>query len=344
MSGDSSEEKTEKPSAKKLRDARKRGEVAKSTELASSASMLAGLLTVIAMSDSISKRLSEFFLAVERSFERLEKDVLINLVQEALYLVGWLSSPPLAVASAVFLLTLWLQIGTVLSLDPLIPKLQRINPASGLKNLFSTKTVMQFLIMALKALVIGVAVVIIGLRLLPDAIRVIHADIGAALEVVQYGLMQLLLWCGSFFVMLGFADLGFQRWQYLRDQRMSKTELKREIKEQQGGNAQKAERQRVAQEPLQEEMLKYLGYASLLLRHGDGRLVVFTYRAKIHPLPIYLLRATGAFALTVRDAVERHRVTQVQDDALLEEVYPQVVNFTPMLPSMAPAVMAYIAK
>ena len=344
MSGESSEEKTEKPSAKKLRDARKRGEVAKSTELASSASMLAGLLTVIAMSDSMSKRLSELYLAVERSFERLEKDVLLNLVQEALYLVGWLSLPPLAVAAAVDLLALWLQTGTVLSLDPLLPKLQRINPASGLKNLFSAKTLVQFLIMALKTLVIGVAVVIIGLRLMPDAIRVIHADIGAALEVVQYGLMQLLLWCGSFFVMLGFADLGFQRWQYLRDQRMTKTELKRERKEQHGDNAQKAERRRVAQEPSQENLLKYLSHASLVLRHGDGRLIVFIYRAKVHPLPIYLLRATGAFALTVSDAVERHRVRQVRDDALLEELYHQVQYSTPMLPSMAPAVMAYIAK
>ena len=344
MSGDSSEEKTEKPSAKKLRDARKRGEVAKSTELAYSASMLAGLITVITLIESMSKRLSDLFLAVERSFERLEKDVLLNLTQEALYLAGWLSLPPLGVAAAVGLIALWLQTGTVLSLDPVIPKLERINPASGLKNLFSMKTLVQFLMMASKALVIGVAVVIIGLRLMPDAIRVIHADIGAALEVVQYGLMQLLLWCGSLFLLLGFADLGFQRWQYLRDQRMSKTELKRERKEQQGDGSQKAERRRVAQEPSQEDLLKYMRFASLLLRHGDGRLIVFINRPQASPLPIYLLRATDGFALTVRAAAERNRVPQVQDDALLEALYPQVDTANPMTPSMAPAVMAHIAR
>lgn len=344
MSGDSSEEKTEKPSDKKLRDARKRGEVPKSTELAASASMLAGLVTVIALSEYTAQRLAALFLAVERSFERLENDVLLNLVQEALYLVGWLSLPPLGVAAGVGLLALWLQTGTVLSADPVIPKLERINPASGLKNLVSMKTLAQFLMMALKALVIGAAVVIIGLRLMPDAIRVIHADIGAALEVVQYGLMQLLLWCGSLFVMLGFADLGFQRWQFLRDQRMSKTELKRENKEQQGDAHQKGERRRVAQEPSRKELLQYMGAASLVLHHGDGRLVVFIYRPAVSPTPIYLLRATGEFALIVRAAAERNRVPQVQDDALLEAVYPQVETGSPMTPWMAPAVMAHIAK
>jgi type III secretory pathway component EscU len=344
MSGDSSEEKTEKPSAKKLRDARKRGEVAKSAELAASASMLAGLVTVITLIDSMSKRLADLFLAVERSFERLEKEVLLNVVQEALYLVGWLSLPPLGVAAAVGLIALWLQTGTVLSLDPVIPKLERINPASGLKNLVSMKTLVQFLMMASKSLVIGVAVVIIGLRLMPDAIRVIHADIGAALEVVQYGLMQLMLWCGSLFLLLGFADLGFQRWQYLRDQRMSKTELKRETKEQQGDGTQKAERKRVAQEPPQEELLKYLRFASLVVRHDDGRLIVFINRPEASPLPIYLLRATGAFALTVKAAAERNRTPQVRDDALLEALYHQVVTASPMRASMAPDVMAHIAK
>jgi flagellar biosynthesis protein FlhB len=344
MSGDSSEEKTEKPSAKKLRDARERGEVAKSTELASSASMLAGLVTVIALSESTAQRLAALFLAVERSFARLENDVMLNLAQEALFLMGWLSLPPLAVAAGVGLLALWLQTGTLLSLDPLIPKLERINPASGLKNLVSMKTLVQFLMMSLKALVIGAAVVIVGLRLMPDAIRVIHADIGAALEVVQYGLMQLLLWCGSLFVMLGFADLGFQRWQYQRDQRMSKTELKRENKEQQGDGHQKAERRRVSQEPSREDLLQYMRAASLLLRHGDGRIVVFVYRPAASPTPIYLLRATGAFALTVRASAERNRVPQVQDDALLEALYSQVETASPMMPSMAPPVMAYIAR
>ena len=344
MSGDSSEEKTEKPSAKKLKDARKRGEVAKSTELAASASMLAGLVTVIALSESTAKQLSELFLAVERSFERLENDVLLNLVQEALYLVGWLSLPPLGVAAVVGLVALWLQTGTVLSADPVIPKLERINPVSGLKNLMSMKTLAQFLMMVLKTLVVGAAVVIVGLRLIPDAIRVIHADIGAALEVVQYGLTQLLLWCGSLFVIMGFADLGFQRWQFLRDQRMSKTELKREHKEQQGDGTQKAERRRVAQEPSREDLLRYMRAASLVLLHRNGRLIVFIYRPDAGNLPIYLLRATDEFALKVRAAAERHRVPQVQDDALLEALYPRVETANPMAPAMAPQVLAHIAK
>jgi flagellar biosynthesis protein FlhB len=344
MSGDSSEDKTEQASAKKLRDAHDKGQVAKSAELASSLSMLAGLMVVMAMAPWFAHQLADLFLAIERALDVPEPYALKALIFESLLLILIASLPAVAVAAGVNLLALWLQTGTVFSLDPLMPKLERLNPVSGLKNLFSMKSLVQFAQMLIKTAIVGIAVGLIALRLLPDAIRVIHADMGAALEVVKVGLTQLLLWCGGLFVMLGCADFGFQRWQFLRDQRMSKTEVKREHKEQQGDGQLKSERKRLGHEPLRDEQLKYMNMASLVLRHSDGRLVVLIYRPTAHALPLYLLRAKGEFADTVLEVASKQKVALVHDDALLASLYPGVQIASPIQAGLAPEVMAHLKR
>jgi flagellar biosynthesis protein FlhB len=322
MANDSSEEKTEQPSAKKLREARKKGQVPKSTDLSGALSILAGLLTLIALVPWIGSRLAILFLAVERTIVSVELNAALGVMVEGLKLIGLVSLVPTAVTAVVFTVSLWLQTGAVFSLDPSMPKLQNLNPVSGLKKLFSAKTLVQFVQMVLKTAIIGAAVVLVLLQILPDAIRVIHADVGAALEVVKTALMHVFIWCGSFFVLLGVVDLLFQRWQFMRDQRMSKTEVKRELKEDEGDQHIKAERKRGSQEPGFDEQLKYMRVASIVYMHSDGRLVVLAYRPRVHEMPLYVLRAKGEAAAQTLKAAQQHKVPTRIDDAVVEGLYP----------------------
>ena len=344
MSGDSSEEKTEKPSSKKLLDAHKKGQVGKSTELSTGLSLLATLLVVMSMTPWFVQHLADYFLAVERSFTSLDRSAVKALALEGVKLVGIASLLPLLVAALVFTLSMWLQTGTIFSLDPMTPKLERMNPVDGLKKLASMKSLVQFGLMLLKSAIVGGAVTLVCLRLMPDAIRVIHAGMGAALEVARVALTQLLTWCGALFVILGAADLGYQRWQFLKEMRMSMTELKRENKEQQGDGHMKAERKRAGREPSREEQLKYMSMASLVLKHSDGRLVVLIYREDVHERPLYLLRATADSAATVYAEAARYRVKQVVDDALLTALYQGVQMGVPIQLGYVAGVMAHLSQ
>ena len=344
MSADSSEEKTEEASSKKLSDARDKGQVAKSTELAGGISLLAGLLVVMSMTPWFVRQVADFFLAVESALPVLDTAMAKALVYEGLKLAGLASLAPVVVAAVVFTLALWLQTGTLFSLDPVQPKLERLDPVQGLKKLASMKSLVQFMLLLLKSAIIGAAVTLVCLRVMPDAIRVIHADIGAALEVTRTALIHLLSWCGALFVMLGGADFGFQRWQFMKEMRMSKTELKREHKEQQGDGHLKAERKRAGREPGREEQLKYMSMASLLLRHSDGRLVVLICREDLHELPLYLLRAPADQTADVLAAASQHRVKQVLDDALLNALYPGVQMGSPIRRALAADVALHLAQ
>jgi flagellar biosynthesis protein FlhB len=163
MSGDSSEEKTEKPSAKKLNDAHKKGQVAKSTELSTGLSLLATLLVVMSLVPWFALKIAALFLAVERSFSSLDAYAVKSLIFESLILVGSASLIPLAVAAIVFTVSMWLQTGTVFSLDTVTPKLERLNPMEGLKKLVSMKSLVQFALMLLKSGIIGTAVALVCL-------------------------------------------------------------------------------------------------------------------------------------------------------------------------------------
>lgn len=345
MAGDSSEEKTEEPSAKKLRDARKKGQIPKSTDLSGALSLLAGLLSFIAIIPWSTTQVANLFLAIERTISSsLEPQAVKAVLLEGLKLSGLISLVPLVVCSVVFTASLWLQTGAVFSLDPSMPKIENLNPASGLKKLFSMKTLVQFVQMLLKTAIIGTAVGLVLFQIVPDAIRVIHADVGGALVVARSALMQMLIWCGLLFVVLGCIDLGFQRWQFTRDQRMSKSDVKREHKEDEGDAQIKGERKRSSQEPDFEEQLKYMRIASLVVKHSDGRVVVLVYRPTVHAQPIYVMRAKGQNANLTLEASRARKVAEIFDDPLAAALFPGMQTGLPISLSLSGAVIAHLRR
>ena len=344
MTQASSESKTEAPTRKRLRESRQRGLVAKSTELAGALSLLATLLCVVSMAPWAAKQLADFSLAVERSLQALTISTVQILVMQAMLLVAQLSLIPLSVAALVFVVSLWLQTGAVFSLELVKPSLERLNPVAGLKRLLSIKSLVQLLLMFVKASIIGTAGVLVCLNLLGDAVRVIYADAGAALAVANSALINLLLWCGGLFVLLGLLDLTYQRWQHLRDLRMSLSEVRREQKDDQGDGKLKSQRQSFVQEAPPREQLAFVHMASLVVADDTGRAVVLIYRPKQYPLPLFLVRGAGEFAKEILATAQQHKVLTVVDTSLLGALFPGAQTGSPMPSMHLDAVLAHIHR
>ncbi|MFY7941767.1 MAG: EscU/YscU/HrcU family type III secretion system export apparatus switch protein [Burkholderiaceae bacterium] len=340
---DSSGEKTEEPTPKKLRDAVKKGEVAKSAELSGSLSMLAALLCVLSMVGYSTRKLADLSLAVDRAFESLIPSTVLNLALESLKLLFNLSLLPLLVAAGVYTFSLWLQTGTIFSLDPVKPKIENLNPVQGLKKLFSMKSLVSFALMLLKTCIVGFAVFLVCRQILPDAIRAIHFDVGSALVVVRTALVHLLLWCGSVFVFLGVADFAYQKWQFLKDHRMSMSEVRREHKEDEGDPHIKAERKRMSSEEVAQDALEYIHLASLIVRDNESRLVVIIHRPKQFDFPLFLLRASGVDACKeVLSAARKHRPKMVTDPNLLARLFPVTVTGAPLNTELSKPVLQHL--
>lgn len=233
--GGESEDKTLPASAKKLRDARKKGQVAKSKDLVSAAVTLAAFGFVVMQWDSIALRFTGLIDRTgELSGEPLSRalPVLVSQIGEtAAMTIGPLL---LFLVLAVTLSSVISTGGLVLSVDPLLPKLQKLNPAQGVKNIVSTKGLLEVLNSLLKVALVGTIAFYVVRGTLQSLVDLPTCGLGCT-GLVLHGAMLPLAAAGILvFVVFGLADMFLQRWLFLREQRMSHTEKKNEHKNSEG--------------------------------------------------------------------------------------------------------------
>ncbi len=153
-----SAEKTEQPTAKKLRDARRQGQVVKSKEIVSSALILSLVALLMGFSDYYLEHLGKLLLLpaeyIDLPFRQALETILENLLQELLYLLA----PVLLVAALVVVLSHVGQYGFLLSLDSVKPDLKKINPVEGAKKIFSIRSLVEFLKSTLKVALLSLLV------------------------------------------------------------------------------------------------------------------------------------------------------------------------------------------
>lgn len=309
MSGDSSEEKTLPASPKKLRDARRRGEVPRSRDMVVAGSALAVILYLAVALPSIIERFEDMFADFSR---------LVPLPFRQALGIGWgvtvdgmtLILLPLlgaAAAGAIFGGLLATK-GPVLSMTPIAPRFDRINPAAGLKRMFRLSQLVELLKSALKIVVI-LAVFLLVMAYLADSLVSAPACGLRCLTGVSAALFGMLA-AAIIVVYLASAlfDMPLQARLFQRDMRMSMTEQRRERKDVEGDPHVES----ALKERRQESGSGVTGvrFASLLITDESGNCVGLRYVAGETPAPVIVCRAGGhpATALVTQARARNIRV------------------------------------
>ena len=234
MSG-GSEDKNLPPSAKKLRDARKKGQVAKSKDLVSAAVTLAGVGFIVMHWDALAANCTTLIEhAGELSNQPLSQALPLLALQVAATALSTILPLMLCLLLAAMLSSVIATGGVVLSLDPLMPKLQKLNPAQGVKKLISVRGLLEVVKSLFKLALIGINAFWIIRGSLQSLVELPACGLGCTGVLLHASLLPL---AGSgviVFLIFGLADMGIQRWLFIRDQRMSHTEKKNEHKNSEG--------------------------------------------------------------------------------------------------------------
>lgn len=247
---ESSGSKTEPPSSRRLREAREKGQVAFSQDMCS-ALVLVVAIGVIAMS---AVDIAEVFLTQTRRCvdAALRPDLSIPTLvvgAQAGLEMALATAPILGSIVVVGLAACFLQVGPLLTVEPLIPKLEKLNPIKGLKNLiFSKRGLVELLKNLLKFIVAG----IIGFGMLwserSEFVRLSLADhVPAAAWVFGFTIRMCFAVVGTF-IILSIGDVIYQRWQHNQDLMMTKDEAKRDYKQEEGDPDHKARRKAMQEE------------------------------------------------------------------------------------------------
>jgi len=311
-----SQERTEQATPRKLRDARRRGEVAVSRDLTSSVLLLvfvaAGLSVGGLAADRLVAAAKLAFAQVGR--QDLTGSVLLETLWQCGRPLGWVILLLLLVVAVVAVLVTFIQIGPVISGTPLLPKLERLNPAAGLKRMFfSLSTYVELLKMLLKAGLVcclcWIAVesrlrdVLLSSALPPDQIAMLAAGI----------IRRLVLWVVVSLLGLGAIDLLWQRWQYHRRQRMTKEEVRREYEADEGKPEHRHARRHLHRQIATEAMLQEVPDADVVVVNPTQIACALRFDPQRENAPRLLAKGKGVVAERIRDIARREGVSITQN-------------------------------
>ncbi|HJB23823.1 MAG TPA: flagellar biosynthesis protein FlhB [Candidatus Jeotgalibaca pullicola] len=317
--------KTEKATPKKLRDARKKGELAKSQELSSSITFAIFALVGVTLVTYTLENAYPFLirmLTIPKSVDTIQNDLNQIGLQAILYFFIFVG-PFLLVGFVGAYLANVMQVGLLFSKEALKPKLTRLNPVSGLKNMFSTTALFNLAKnLAKLGLLLWVA--------LSSAEEAGYYALNAGrvgteklfflmLEIIKSVSANL---AGLLFV-LGAADFAYQKYSFQKKMRMSKQEIKDEYKEMEGDPQVKSQRKQKYRQ-LTRGMVKDVDTATVVITNPTHLAIAIRYDRSKDDVPIVVAKGADHMAAIIRERAKDHDVPIMENKPIARALYQTV--------------------
>jgi len=324
MAGDQDDaQKTEEPTAKKLDDARKKGDIPKSQEVAGFVVLTAGAATLAGLGGPLSSSVAthmQGYLAnahlvdVRDLASRPFWSDLAGTVAMIVALPGFI----LVVAAIAGHLA---QTGPILSAERLKPKLSKLSPMSGAKRVFGPAAAANFFKGIAKLTIVGGAVASVLWPRREDVMRIVGIDVSAILVLAQSTTISVLVAALSVYALLAAADYAGQRQAFMKRQRMSLQDIKDEHKQAEGDPQVRARLRQIRQERAQRRMITAVPDATVVVTNPTHFAVALRYTQGEEVAPICVAKGADAVALRIREVAEEHGVPIVEDPPLARALF-----------------------
>jgi len=334
------EERTEPATPRRREEARERGQVARSADLSAAVVLVASVLALRFLGRPLMESLSGSTVRVLEGMGVFDGDPASLPGLFGGVLTGFLPFAGIVLAAA--LAVNLAQVGVLFTAKPLAPDLDRINPVSGLGRLFSVRGLARLVAGLLKVAVIGVVVfwtiwaersTLVGL-----SGRAFEQIPGISIELMQ----TLSLRAALALLVLALVDYGFQRWQHARDLRMSRRELREEMRRYEG-DPQIRERRRAIQRQLAlQRMLLGVPQATVVITNPTHLAVAVRFE-KPMDAPVVVAKGAGSMARRIRESALEHRIPIVERKDLARALYKEVEVGRPIPSALYKAVAEMIA-
>lgn len=323
MAEEQAQERTEAATPRRLEKAREEGQVARSRDFAMAVLMLVASLGVVAAAE----RLLRLFADLMRANFRLERSLLFDSSSLASQLGGSIWQAAIAVGPLLALLFLASLLGPLaiggwsVSSKALMPRFNRLDPVAGLKRMFALRAWVDLL----KALTKFLFVTAITLWLLYRWRSAFHTlgdlplrpAIGEALHLLGVSFVVL---CGSL-VLIGLADIPWQLFEYQKQLKMTKQDVREEAKESEGKPEVKGRIRQLQREFARNRMMAEVPTADVIITNPTHFAVALRYDAEQMGAPRLVAKGSDALAMKIREIAQEHSVPIVELPALARAIY-----------------------
>ncbi|WP_064609280.1 type III secretion system export apparatus subunit SctU [Photobacterium sp. J15] len=317
-------EKTEKPTPKKVRDARKKGQVAKSKEIPSLATMLVTIMWLVIDHSRLMVKLEALFTLPTRLIDLPFSKAAEVAMQQTLTLIMEMLAPFLAAIVLTGIVANIGQFGPLFAPEALKIDINKLNPVSGAKKIFSTKNLVEFFISLLKILILGLMVALVMRFHLRDVLLLPYNPTEALLPVAGQLFLLLCLFVISPLILIALLDLLYQRYNHEKELKMSKDEVKREFKDSEGNPEIKGKRKEFHRELQANSMPKQLKKTSVVVANPTHLVVGLRYDEEDCKIPAVSLKYKGVQARKLRKLAEQEGIPVLENIPLARALHAEV--------------------
>ena len=327
MAEQEGQEKTEVPTEKKRRESREEGQVAFSKEL-SSAALLAGIvLTLVATSpiilDAMRQLMSQIFRDLAQRKE-LSIDIIFTLSGEILSIILPAFAPFAAVIIFVGIFASVLQVGVLITFKAISPKFNKISPLTGLKRLFSSQSLADFLKSMAKLIIVG----FVGYLTYIDKITELNGlSVSTPESILIYNFTVVAEVAGKIvlaLVAIAIFDYFYQRWHHEQQLMMTKQEVKDETKQTEGDPQLKARIRQIQREMSNARMMQEVPKADAVIVNPTHFSVAILYDRDVMSAPEVIAKGADHLALRMRTVARENNVPILERPELARDLYANV--------------------
>ncbi len=319
-------EKTEPATEKKREETRKKGQVAKSVDIATAFILLTSFSILAILGRSFNERILRI---LHRSFEQ---NLNIEITQKTIYpifldlaqQVAWIVVPMLLGAMIAGLVANYMQVGVLFTLEPIQFKLDKLNPLSGLKRMFSLRSVIEMLKSMLKIILISIVAFSILWSNIGQIRELSGNTIGGILTVVGSLTIRIGLFAGGTLLVLAFIDYVYQKYEHEKGIRMSKQDIKDEYKKMEGDPEVKSKIKQKQREMAMRRMMSEVPNADVVITNPTHFAIALKYDDDKMDAPVIIGKGADLIAQKIKEIAKKNNIATVENKPLARALYNKV--------------------
>ncbi|MCR5418211.1 MAG: flagellar biosynthesis protein FlhB [Lachnospiraceae bacterium] len=346
-------EKTEEPTSKKLDDARKEGQVAKSREVTNAVTLIGGFLTIKLTTGFLGQGFMELFSGIYGRIpevfgltgEQVKSATILLMLRSMLLRTLLMMAPFLLMGLVLSFLSDYVQIPWKVTTKPLQPKLSKLNPLNGFKRIFSTRSLVE-LLKSVAKIVLILYLAYITLRDQLNAIYLLfNMPLWSAIAASGDIAISLGLRISFVYIIIAALDLFYQRYKFKDDMKMTKQEVKDEYKDSEGDPAVKGQQKQRMREASRRRMMQDIPKADVVITNPTHFAVAVRYDTTEAPSPVVVAKGEDYLAQRIKEVARENKVEIVENKPLARMLYHNVEigeQIPPELYEAVAQVLAYV--
>ncbi|NVM23036.1 MAG: flagellar biosynthesis protein FlhB [Desulfobacterales bacterium] len=349
MPGGDFQDKTEKATPRKRREAREKGQVAKSREVASVAVLLAGLSALYLFGSYIYSHIRSL---MQESFSMLSSPTLgitdfLALNHYMVHRFIAIVIPVMIVVFVIAILSNFMQVGVILSWEPIMPKFSKVSPVKGMSRLFSKQSLMELFKSLAKLAVVGATAYWTVKGEMDDLLILGDMGVPAIALYILKVIFKMFILVSIVLIFLAALDYAFQKWQFEQQLKMTKQEVKEEFKRTEGDPLVKSRIRRLQQEVARRRMMQEVPKADVVVTNPVRLALALRYDSAAMTAPQVVAKGAGEVAKRIRELAEEHHIPIVEKKELAQNLY-KLVELGAEVPSLfyqaVAEVLAYVYR